>query len=186
MDKNTPYYISSEYYPRDYQGSKDFHNGIDMSPKVKNFIEKQSGSGLIAVGDVPKVYSAAAGIVKARGFDDINGGGWWVKIDLFEQIDGKPVQLIYMHLNVGLQDDGSSICVENGQIVKAGDPIADMGGTGIKVKIGNDGEMQSTTRSSGVHLHFEVRTFVSKEDYNRNKYTTVNPRLHFNLRVYNK
>ncbi|MBF6215677.1 peptidoglycan DD-metalloendopeptidase family protein [Nocardia farcinica] len=76
------------------------------------------------------IYAALDGVVVKAG--PASGFGHWVIVDSL--VDGKPVSTVYGHMYA----DG--IKVREGQQVKAGDHIAD---------IGNDGQ------STDAHLHFE-------------------------------
>lgn len=83
----------------------------------------------IANKAAPPILAADAGLVTIAGWPDNIGYGNRVLID-----HGNGFQTLYAHL--------SRIFVSSGQTVKRGDQIGQMGSTG---------------RSSGVHLHFEIR-----------------------------
>lgn len=139
------------------------------------------------VGGVEKVYSPCDGKVSKLS-RDTGGGGYIMYIDIFEKIDGKNVRLVFMHLNPGTSTKlvGSSIQFGVGDIVKAGDYIADMGGTTL---VGIDNENKAHTNA--VHLHFQVEIYESTDwdskltVLNFGKWVPVNPLLYFNLRNFN-
>lgn len=89
------------------------HQGVDLAGPV--------GTKILAALDGRVVESGPA-----------SGFGNWIVID--SNVDGKPVSTVYGHMF----DNG--LRVKAGQVVKAGDHIAD---------IGNNGQ------STGAHLHFE-------------------------------
>lgn len=82
----------------------------------------------IANQNVPDILAADAGKVLIAGMPDYWGYGTRVLID-----HDNGFQTLYAHL--------SKVYVSPGQTVKRGDPIGQMGSTG---------------RSSGIHLHFEI------------------------------
>ncbi|WP_257493079.1 M23 family metallopeptidase [Actinomyces wuliandei] len=90
------------------------------------------------------IYAAAEGTVTTAGMVDGTG-----TVTIRHEIDGKVWYTSYLHM----YEDG--IYVEEGDTVSAGDLIAGVGNTG---------------RSSGAHLHFEVRT---ADDYSDD--STVDP-----------
>lgn len=95
-----------------------FHYGLDLA-----------GAG----AEGQPIWSVGDGTV-IRVANDVGGYGGWVIIR--HEIDGQIVDSLYGHMWYG-----SGIYVEEGQEVKAGDHIAD---------VGNDGG------STGAHLHFGV------------------------------
>jgi murein DD-endopeptidase MepM/ murein hydrolase activator NlpD len=84
----------------------------------------------IANGGGGAILAADAGVIVVAGWPDNVGYGNRVMID-----HGNGYKTLYGHL--------SKIAVQVGQTVKKGDKIGDMGSTG---------------RSTGTHLHFEIRT----------------------------
>jgi len=95
---------------REYNGKTEPHNGIDISPKNPKYGNGTAeiggvGIGKIAtpslLGGVEKVYSPCDGKVTKLSLDLTGGGGFVMYIELFEKIDGKRVQLKFMHLNWG-------------------------------------------------------------------------------------
>ncbi|MFF0818071.1 peptidoglycan DD-metalloendopeptidase family protein [Rhodococcus sp. NPDC003318] len=89
------------------------HQGVDLAGPI--------GTPILAALDGRVVKSGPA-----------SGFGHWIVVDSI--VDGRPVSTVYGHMfDTGLH-------VHEGQMVKAGDRIAD---------IGNDGQ------SNGAHLHFE-------------------------------
>ncbi|WP_243106926.1 M23 family metallopeptidase [Actinomyces lilanjuaniae] len=90
------------------------------------------------------IYAAAEGTVTTAGMVDGTG-----TVTIKHEIDGEVWYTSYLHM----YEDG--IYVEEGDTVSAGDLIAGVGNTG---------------RSSGAHLHFEVRT---ADDYSDD--STVDP-----------
>ncbi|EME19372.1 peptidoglycan DD-metalloendopeptidase family protein [Rhodococcus triatomae] len=91
----------------------DQHQGVDLAGPV--------GTPILAALDGKVVESGPA-----------SGFGNWIVVDSI--VDGKPVSTVYGHMF----DDG--LRVRTGQMVKAGDHIADIGNNGV---------------STGAHLHFE-------------------------------
>ena len=77
-----------------------------------------------------KILAALDGRVVASG--PASGFGNWIVID--SNVEGKPVSTVYGHMFAG------GLRVQAGQMVKAGDHIADIGNAG---------------QSTGAHLHFE-------------------------------
>lgn len=83
----------------------------------------------LANRSAPAIYSAAAGTVVVAGWPDNYGYGNRVVVD-----HGNGYQTLYAHL--------SNIYVTTGQTVSRGQAVGKMGSTG---------------RSTGTHLHFEIR-----------------------------
>ncbi len=103
------------------------------------------------------VVAAASGVVQYAGADTAvlygpqpDFYGLLIVIQLDATFEGRPVFILYGHL--------SKILVETGAPVAAGDPIGEVGGTGVA--------------AGGTHLHFEVR-LDDPFDY----YATRNPDL---------
>lgn len=112
-------YVSCEVGPR--FGGTDNHTGIDLSGSGIH------GSNVVAVND--------GTIVKANwAYRQGVGYGIYVMIDHGVNDKGQSVSTLYAHL--------SNITVQEGQVVKRGQVIGNVGSTGW---------------STGPHLHFEVR-----------------------------
>lgn len=111
------YTLSSPYGWRvdPFTGLRTFHAGSDFAAPA--------GTQVLAIGD---------GVVQIVG-DAPDAWGNYVVIA--HQVDGQPVASLYGHL----LDDSTHVTV--GQVVRAGDWIADVGSTG---------------RSTGPHLHLEI------------------------------
>jgi len=90
----------------------------------------------IANHGAPSILAADSGTVVVAGWLDNTGYGNRVMID-----HGNGYKTLYAHM--------SKIAVVVGQTVRRGDVIGQMGSTG---------------RSTGTHLHFEVRTSVGNKD----------------------
>jgi len=90
----------------------------------------------IANHDGGNILAADSGTVVVAGWPDNSGYGNRIMID-----HGNGYQTLYAHL--------SKIAVKVGQTVKRGDTVGQMGSTG---------------RSTGTHLHFEVRTSAGNRD----------------------
>ena len=107
-----------------------FHTGVDI---------------ISTLGVNVPVLAAAAGKVVRVDVPGAGGGyGYQVIID-HGLMDGVQTFTQYAHLDGkpnGQRVEDSTICVRRGQVVAAGERIANMGTTGL---------------STGVHLHFEVR-----------------------------
>jgi murein DD-endopeptidase MepM/ murein hydrolase activator NlpD len=142
------------------------HKGVDLIPDAKTYSAMKwmpSTDGFWILSGAVQVNAAGSGTVTSVGWD--SAGGFIVKIKLFEQINGKDVVLKYMHLDGTrlIGGDKTSILVEKDDIVVVGQPIADMGGTGITKDV--------DPVSTKPHLHFEV--WVGD--------TAVNPTKHINF-----
>jgi len=104
--------------------------GYRLHPTL-GYMKLHAGQDFAAPVGTP-IYAAAAGKVVFAGMDD--GAG---TVTIEHQIDGQTWYTSYLHM----YEDG--IYVKVGDTVTAGQLIAGVGNTG---------------RSSGSHLHFEVRT----------------------------
>ncbi|MCI4658467.1 M23 family metallopeptidase [Cryobacterium zhongshanensis] len=109
--------ISDGYGPRDApcSGCSTFHKGLDLTPG--------EGSPIQAISD---------GVVRETGESD-SGFGVYAVIDHI--VEGELVSSLYAHMQAG------SLQVEEGQPVKAGQLVGDVGSTG---------------QSTGPHLHLEL------------------------------
>ncbi len=113
----------------------EFHAGIDIRAVTRKV-------------DGDEVYAALDGTVTAVVLDHKSGGNI---ITILSSIDENKIKVKYMHL----QDD--SIVVEKGDMVVAGEVIANMGSTG---------------RSTGTHLHFQVEVYSEETE----KWVAVDPK----------
>jgi murein DD-endopeptidase MepM/ murein hydrolase activator NlpD len=111
------YTLSSPYGWRTdpFTGVRTFHAGTDFAAPA--------GTQVLAIGD---------GVVQLVAYAPAEWGNYIV---IAHTVDGQPVASLYGHLL-----DGSTL-VSVGQVVHAGDWIADVGSTG---------------RSTGPHLHLEI------------------------------
>lgn len=114
--KAKTYSLSSYYGPRCIPtvDASDWHFGQDLAAK-----------------DGSPIYAVADGVVRTAG--PASGFGQWIVID--HVIGGKKVSTVYGHMWNGTK------YVKSGQVVKAGQHIADVGANGI---------------ATGPHLHLEV------------------------------
>lgn len=99
-----------------------------FGPRTSPYTGYHKGIDIARTGEGVKILAAASGTVSYVGYDS-DGYGNYLKID-----HGSGFETRYAH--------ASKILVKKGQKVSAGDPIAIIGSTG---------------RSTGTHLHFEVR-----------------------------
>jgi len=145
--------------------SGKFHEGLDLTPQgVARDQMLQAGSegvGWVANGVKIGIWAPASGKVTYVDRTGVTASGFYVKMQLDEKIDGQAVTLYFLHLN-----DGANL-PNVGDKLKVGDFIGFMGGTGVNA----DG---LTVRSTGVHLHLEIRVGGFP----------VNPLKHFYLQSY--
>ncbi|MCA9911811.1 MAG: peptidoglycan DD-metalloendopeptidase family protein, partial [Anaerolineae bacterium] len=102
------------------------HHGIDLPNPI--------GDEVYAAGDGVVVFASDGRSGQTDIFQNTSSYGNVVFIEHDFSYDGQPVYTLYAHLQAAL--------VRAGDVVKAGDPIALVGNTGVV---------------SGPHVHFEVR-----------------------------
>ncbi|MBI4314855.1 MAG: peptidoglycan DD-metalloendopeptidase family protein [Chloroflexi bacterium] len=133
-------YVEPNYrYGSTEQGTLPPHHGVEFFNK--------SGTPIIAAADGRVVFAGPDTASLLGPTYSFYGNA--VVVELAQSINGQPVYNLYGHMSV--------VSVKRGQIMKAGDLLGKVGGTGVA--------------AGGPHLHFEVR--VGYNDY----YSTRNPEL---------
>ena len=122
-------YLASKVTPNAGQVSASGSFVWPTSGRITQYFRWYHTALDIANRSAPDVLASDAGTVTVAGWPDNWGYGNRVMID-----HGNGFVTLYAHL--------SSIYVQSGQTVNAGSPIGQMGNTG---------------RSTGTHLHFEIR-----------------------------
>lgn len=143
VDGQGPLRLNGDFpYGSDGGGRYLLHTGLDSTEPI--------GTPVVAVGD---------GTVVVAGPDDEELFGWrcdWygqlVVIQLDEPWQGQPVFALYGHV--------LNVMVEEGQRVKAGDPLAEIGYGGV---------------ATAPHLHFEVRVGANRFNTTRNPALWLEP-----------
>jgi murein DD-endopeptidase MepM/ murein hydrolase activator NlpD len=120
-------YITSEYGPRELNGKKEFHPGLDIGSK----------------SDQPGIYCAISGTVVASGWSDSFGNRVWICC-------GSNLYVVYGHM-AKINDD-----IKIGLKINEGNPIGIMGSTGHSFGRHLHYEHRTLLNIKGSHINPEI------------------------------